>query len=530
MKKIILCILLYFIFLSNVDAFNIDINKIQINGKSNAYIKKLDSSYKIDTKGFDNEIVNNEEIEKIARELTEIVISDNTINNKRQLFTKYSYTEGENGTDILTALLFLDTFFEKLDNTKINGGYIQSIKTILINEDEYLTYVYVKEIENMKDIDVIFTYWMKNADDGYKVYYPAINTNIEIMDYFDSIEDNEKKGNEIGSSYNSISLTGKAHSITDNSLLKKIYDNNKGSVVQVTSMDSNGTGSYGSGFYIRGGVVVTTWSIFLEFLSNSNYLYINDAYGNTYDVQGVISADVDYDVVLLKVNKEVGKSVIFGNSSKVKTDDKLFMINSKNNKVFTINYGSNISNKNGRLVNMLVINNSDVGAALFDINGNVIGINTDDQLYSDMSYANSTDYLIEIQKVLKETNYLDIKYTSLNEFKDNYYLTVKEEKKYNMVTSEDWNKYDSIGNIKKNITLDLVKASCKDNILSLRYKDKTNSLIDSLYLLSNYTDELIKQGFTLYYRDNQKVIYTSNDYRVIIKDNLNYLVILIMEN
>ena len=54
-------------------------------------------------------------------------------------------------------------------------------------------------------------------------------------------------------------------------------------------------------------------------------------------------------------------------------------------------------------------------------------------------------------------------------------------------------------------------------------------MIDSLYLVSNYTRELVKEGYKLTYQDNNKTIYSNKKYKIIIKDNLNYLIILIME-
>ena len=54
-------------------------------------------------------------------------------------------------------------------------------------------------------------------------------------------------------------------------------------------------------------------------------------------------------------------------------------------------------------------------------------------------------------------------------------------------------------------------------------------LIDSLYLLSKFVEDLLKQGYQLTYQDNDKVIYANNKYKIIIKNNFNYLIIVIME-
>ena len=54
-------------------------------------------------------------------------------------------------------------------------------------------------------------------------------------------------------------------------------------------------------------------------------------------------------------------------------------------------------------------------------------------------------------------------------------------------------------------------------------------MIDSLYLISDYIEELANSGFQLTYEDKFKKIYINNEYKIIVKDNLNYLIILIIE-
>jgi hypothetical protein len=90
-------------------------------------------------------------------------------------------------------------------------------------------------------------------------------------------------------------------------------------------------------------------------------------------------------------------------------------------------------------------------------------------------------------------------------------------------------KYRKIGNLEENITLKLVKSSYVDGVLSLRYKNNVSNMLNSIYLVSNFSDELVNQGFTRIYSDEYKQIYTNKEYKVVIKDSLDYLIILIME-
>ena len=58
MKKIIYTLFLLFLLVNSVQAFSIDMDKINIKGKSDELISNLDKVYKIETKEFTNEIVN----------------------------------------------------------------------------------------------------------------------------------------------------------------------------------------------------------------------------------------------------------------------------------------------------------------------------------------------------------------------------------------------------------------------------------------------------------------------------------------
>ena len=188
-----------------------------------------------------------------------------------------------------------------------------------------------------------------------------------------------------------------------------------------------------------------------------------------------------------------------------------------------------MSVRNGKIKNMFALSSSDIGSALFNEYNEVIGFNVGDKLYSELSYANSTNYLKGIQNKLINTNYEDIKYTDINKFKENYYIDINEEKVYNELDKDKWNSIKGIGNLDKNITMKLVKSSYKDGIVSLRYYNDTKGMLNSIYLVSNFTEELLKNGYELTFYNDQKYIYKNDEYQIILKDNFNYLIILIME-
>lgn len=531
MKKILYTFVLTFLLINTASAFSIDVDKINIRSKSDDLINNLDSTYKIETSNFDNKIIYDEGISDYAKELLKISFADNTLEKKKEHMVDQMHMSSTNGFDTLNGVLFIEYYLKDIEDKKIEVNYIKDIKITVFNENERMVFIYLQNaLVNGEEQDIVVTYWLKSNDGkNFKLFYPWITIEENLESYFNKLIDAEESGNYIGGTYNKMSMLDSNESI-DDVTLHNLYVNHKQSSVQITGMSDSGSNTYGSGFFIREGVIVTTWSLFLQFLTESNYIYVNDEAGNTYEILGVVAAQTDYDIVVLKLSKEVGQRVKFGNSENIKTGDKLFTINSKSNSEFSINYGTNLTVNSGRIENMLALSESDVGSALYNINGEVVGFNVADQLYSELSYANSTNYLIQLQNILINSNYSDIKYTLLETFKQKYYLNIYEETVVNNVSDTIWNKYKNIGNIEKNITLDLVKASYTDNVLSLRYKNNVGNMIDSMYLVAAYTNDLIDEGYSLTYQDDNKTIYTNKKYKIIIKDNLNYLIVLIMEN
>ena len=529
-KKIIFIILLMALFVYNVEAFNIDVDKIDLNSKANKLVSNLNSAYKIETDGFDKKIINDVEIEALSKKIVKIAIDKKDIQERRKELVSYIYLSNNNGFDTLNSDMFIKMFLEQIDKEKIEVSRYKDIKTVMTDMNDAMSFVYFDSAKvNGEDKDVIMGLWFKENENGYRLYFPWIKIDDDLNEYFKRITNNEDKGEVISGTFNALSFNGSEDIVTDE-ILTNLYNENKNKVVQITGMDGNGSNTYGSGFFLRKGIVVTTWSLFLQFLTNSNYIYVNDCNGNTYNVLGVVAADANYDVVVLKIDGNVGEEVKLGESISLKTDDKLFMINSKYNSGFSISYGSFISQENGRLRNLFLLGNSDIGAALFDNQGNVVGINVGDQLYSELSYANSTDYLKKLQDVLIKKSYGNITYTILDTFKQEYYYSLNDEVNYNYIDKNVWEEYKNIGDIETNITLPLVKGSYKDKVLSLRYKVNGSESIEVMYFVSDYIDNLIKDGYILTYEDRLKKVFKNDKYKVVIKSNFNYLIILILEN
>lgn len=528
MKKIIFTLFLFLVFICNVKAFKIDMDQVNVTSRSDEVISELDKKYNIDLKGFYNSSNNDLKAVKFTRKLVEISFNGSSKSTLKKELTNYLYISDNDGFETLSGVIFLDTYLNSIEENGIVLGDIIDIKTSNFNQNDVMSFVYIKDaLVKDKKKDIVLSYWLKKDSDSYKVFYPWIEFSDNINTFFEEISYKEETGNVIGDSYNKLSLDGNGNVAVSEDKLLEIYNYNKDSVVQITSMGDKY--NYGSGFYLREGIVVTTWSLFKQFLTEGDYIYVNDCNGNTYDVLGVVSADTKYDVVLLKINKEVGKSVTLGNTNELYSSNKVFTINSKYNSGFSINYGTNMSVKDGKIKNMFALSSSDIGSALFNEYNEVIGFNVGDKLYSELSYANSTNYLKNIQNKLMNTKFDNIKYTKLDIFKENYYISIGKEKKYNNVSDSEWNLFKNIGELERNIKMELVKSSHKDDILSLRYSNDTKGMLNSIYLASDFTEKLLEEGFELTFYNDQKYIYKNSEYQIILKDNFNYLIILIME-
>lgn len=518
MKKILITFICLFSFISFVKAFDIDVNKIDIDGYDSLVIDNLNKNYVINSNDFVRGLKSSNSYDDIINELVKISLSDDK-DNKLSELSKYVYI-GENGGINISSSLFLKDFVDKINNNTYSYEKIKNIKTVDMDEG-VLVFAYIDDVKINDDIsNMTLTYWLVND----KVRFAWFTTDNDIKEYFKDLSKEESNNNTIN--------INKSFMMNESVMydeLNTLYENNKLSNVSITGMVNNGVSEYGSGFFLRSGVVATSWELFNKMLDNNSYIIVNDCNGNTYSVDGVIAANNNYDIVLLKLDKNEGQGIKLGNSSDLKYNDNVFIINSFENNTFSIKYGSVVNSSDGKIKSLFPLNESQIGSALYNKNGEVIGFNTGVLLNSDLSLANDISYLNEIYNILINKNFNDIEITKLNDFKSNYYEEYDEEEKYNNIGDNVWNIYKRIGNIEDNIKLELVKGSYQDNIVSLRYKLLKNDSINSMYLINNYESELINEGYEIETNNYNKKIYQNDKYKIVIKTNMNYLIIIIME-
>jgi hypothetical protein len=136
---------------------------------------------------------------------------------------------------------------------------------------------------------------------------------------------------------------------------------------------------------------------------------------------------------------------------------------------------------------------------------------------------------MSLQEKLNNLDFNSITGEEITNFKNNYYVTYDEEKEFNNVKDNIWDVYKKIGKLEDTINLDIIKKSYKNNILTIRYKNNYTDSLNTLYLLSDYIDELENEGYKCTYNSLNKYIYKNDKYKIIIKENMNYLIIIMME-
>ena len=157
-------------------------------------------------------------------------------------------------------------------------------------------------------------------------------------------------------------------------------------------------------------------------------------------------------------------------------------------------------------------------------------MNTAKSINSSFAKAIGPEVLQEVQDMFKDKDFNTIKATSFEELKEKYYYeNINEEIRKNDISESKWKKYSQIGKIEETIDLELVKASYKDSIVSLRYKNGLSDFISSMQLATSFEEKLISEGYTQTLKSDKKDIYENNKYQVIIMDELEYLIIVMVK-
>ena len=431
-----------------------------------------------------------------------------------------------------------------LYSREFNYKELKEIVYDYITKEEIITKAYLDDVsikigKSNYTLDAIVDISIRYEKESKK--YKIFNINIEwvkdIEKYLMRIDStersiNNKKTNvfnnaisyiptEIGENTNGLDYTKLIN--LNNNITNKIYANNKESIVVINSVNDLGlpTGN-ATGFFIRKGVVVTTYDSLYRMIENGSTHIYADINGTVNLIDGVVAVYPDINVAILKLEQEFGTPVIIGDSSKVEKNDPVIIISSSIGLTSTIKTGLYINtiNDNVKIIRTsLPLTNGDTGSPIFNIEGKVIGINNGvnqkDSYNSGINNSIDISILNDIIQKLNKSDFSKINTTNISKIKNDY-------KVVNKVDEKVWNKYLELPVITKYIPIDLYSAYTKDKYLIVRYK--TNSdVLDSDNIINIYTKNLIKEGF----EEISTNTYKKDRVIITIKDNLGFIILIV---
>ena len=498
-------------------------DKININSssKSNDINNKLE--YSLDTKENPQVVKNEINFATYSKTLTPYVFDKNSFNGVVQPITtenfKINYKDKNYKlTDKLSIKYDSITVNETIDN----GNYIIGVVT-LSNA----------VIDNNKYKSAAISYYYLKTKDSYKLDKIDIVTTEEVDDYLNKTEKSEDLSNKANLSITKyISSNGdydysKLDRLSDSSI-KNIFEKNKNKVVSLNT-SLQGIVTHASGFFIRRGLVATSWSYVKTSLVLGKNITVHIYNDHNYTVAGVVLVDEVNDIAILKLNEEIGESVVFASKDNLVKNDTVVAITSKTGYAFSAIAGI-VSSNDTSLISVLPVTNSEWGAPIFNTNGNVVASINSKIVSSELCNATNTQPLVDLQTKLNGTKFSDIKYQTLNDLKkDFHYVDSNKEKIEKTIPNKVWKKYKKIGNIEETIQLNLIKTSYYENIVSLRYQNVTNDFISKFSFADEFLIELEKEDYKKVSETTEKLIYKKGSKQVVLISEFDYLIVILVD-
>lgn len=418
-----------------------------------------------------------------------------------------------------------DEFFIKYDDISVNEA---------IDNDNYvISNVTVSNaVVNGKDKydNLVINYYYIKIEDNYKLQKVSLEAIEKIDNYLQTIKSNENL-NEINATSRYVSSNvdydySKLDKLSDTKI-KAIYNKNIGNIVALKTISYSATVNLATGFFISDGVVATSWSYLQSSFMLGQTIIITDSNKNTYKCDGIVAIDAVNDVVVLKLNKQVKRSVNFASKEQLQKNDPIISITTKTGIAFSTVTGI-VSSNDTNLISVLPVSRNDWGSPVFNESGNVVGITTSKLINSELSSASTIEQLQKLKSELDKTSFKDIKITSIDEIKKTYYYkgSNKEQIK-NSIPQKKWKKVKKIGDIENSIVLDLVKTSYYDDVISLRYQNPTSNYLDNISYASDFIANLESSGYKKISESNEKIMYKKGSKQVIIMNEFDYLIVII---
>ena len=414
-RKILIGTIVFLVLTTSVYAltnnFNFDSEKLSFsnNSKKDNIVNSFKSEYNLSTAISSKNDEIKKEIVELSKKTTNLLLGD--INSKNETSEHYynrhkeykelaaynyfpkdpnsssGYDESiENYRYVIASELAIPQLFNSFNELGVIYNTYGDIR-VTLNGNLAISMVLLPNVKikeenkdnpekyDLKQENLVIYYYFIKIDDNYRLCYLYGEYGDTVQQYFDELESKEtKNAKAISSSYQSdlsnLYNYDKLNSITD-SKLNQIYNQNINNLVYLSSYYNNSVVNNANGFFIGNGIVITTWNFLEKALIDSQYISIQDNKSNFYEVDGIITANPQTDIVLIKLKNKVGRTVNLANSSELKTEDPLITISSKSGVSYIIQKGIVISNDD-YIQSSIPLSNNDEGSPLFNGNGQVV--------------------------------------------------------------------------------------------------------------------------------------------------------------
>ena len=537
--------------------FNTDVTISTTENKINSNIQTMSSEdYEIDS--INTKTLSAEEEEKVLKTATDITKAFNEIERDNYVheIEKYAvrapsirldkddiahpdYKEWFN--NILTVEVYANYFrgrnatYETLKGLKITYVSTERILVKAFLDNYSLTFG-----SATYKLDAIFEYTIVYEETSklYKVKSMTIEWVSDLEKYYQKMETEERNQNKNNTTTvsNVSSYIPEGYTNFDYSKLKKvtseetkaIYDKTKDSVVIIDSVSEGGvTAGSASGFFVRKGIIATAYDSIYRMIENgAARYYAVDSNEKTTEISGIVAAYPELNIVLLKTKEESGTPVIIGDPSKLEKNDPVAVISSSLGLKSSIKMGiyfDTLNDDYNVIRTALPLINGDTGSALFNMNGEVIGINTSvstsqSEYNSGLNNAVDINILIEIITKLRNEKFNKIKIIDFKEFNEDTKIKV-----VNKVDKKVWKKYEELPIVTKQLPLNLYSAYQTEKYLIIRYKQDKYTALTNENVIDLYEKNLTSNS----YEQIKENVYKKDNIIIRIQNNLGYIIVIV---
>lgn len=567
-KKIFLILSIIVLMIVVVIITIVDTNSDEINFNTNLAISTDKTRITAKIKSFSNKeyaideisiaALTNEEEQQIIKTAYDITNAFNNIESENYVYEVEKYAirppsemldESMNSEEEYNEwndnILTVEVMAWLLQKHSYHFSNIEDVKITYASTERSIVQVYINDFTGQigvtkVGVDAIFEYEIiyEESSEMYKVNKLAVEWIKDLEEYYQKNDTVERYLNNTANNTlsNVTSYLPTGFTNFDYSKLEKvtafttssIATKNKDSVVIIDSASEGGmpAGS-ASGFFVRSGIVVTSYSsVYNMIKNNAARYYVVDCNDKVHEIEGIVAAYPELNIIILKLKEEIGTPVIIGESNNLEKNDPILVISSSLGLKSSIKLGiyfDTLDDDYKIIRTSLPLIDGDSGSAIFNLNGEVIAINTsvsnsDSEYNSGLNNATDINILKEVVNKIQKKSFKDIESVNFNKFNEEEKIQV-----INNVKDKIWKNYEQLPQITKTTPLNLYSAYTNDKYLIIRYKQNQYSILTNQDVLNLYIKNLTNHS----YNKISENVYEKDGITIRMQNNLGYIIIIV---